>query len=285
MKALSRDARGRVLIVVAVLLLVALAYLGAGAVETNRLLDATDRDLDVALANQATVSDALSSDPFKDASPGAPGFDAAVARGKLEVELAHNAKVEARIRAAQSRLEASDRRLRMSKNWLTLPEAGRIDGERGRLSAAAAGYSYAATALAITDDQLKCFDALYDFYADFEAATRLAASKDTAGALAAYPRLEQKLHTAANLVAGTHIPPQMRPFAATLADLLSNFKLALQATDSHDPDGTKRYLDAVDADLKKASTFDVAGFNSWEESTFKPLQDGYNNGLRTARSG
>ena len=172
----------------------------------------------------------------------------------------------------ESTLGGAEQRLAILQ-WVALPARTTIAAERQRLKTALDGLKQADTALTAGSNMGKVILPLDDAMIDFTKMYTALGKRDLVGAAAPYPDAQQKLEEAISHDQAPGVPSIVPKQLTALNDLLNNTESLVQAIQSKDAAGIKKYSDALQAGLKNMSSLSLP--QDYAIKTYGPNQKAY----------
>jgi hypothetical protein len=188
------------------------------------------------------------------------------------------------IRADEDALDGANLRL-MILEWLAPRSRAAIAKERARLATARDGLSQADMALTAAANQAKVLLPLYEAMIEFTKMFTAMVKRDLAGAGAPYPDAHKKVALAMSLDHAPGVPESVAKSVSAFNDLLNNFENLVQAVQSKDAAGTKKYWDAVEAGLKTVAALPAAVPTDYRVKTYGGMQKTFDTVMTTIKSG
>jgi hypothetical protein len=188
------------------------------------------------------------------------------------------------VRADEAALDGANLRL-MILQWLAPPSRSAIARERVRLSTGRDGLGQADMALTAGANQAKVLLPVYDAMIGFTKMYTAMGKRDLAGAGAPYPDAHRKVQLAMSLDHAPGVPEALAKEVSAFNDLLNNIESLVQAIQSKDAAGTKKYSDAVQAGLKTMSTLPKTIPADYQIKTYGPMQKAYDRAMTTIKTG
>ena len=213
-------------------------------------------------------------------APGSGSSDLNVLKGEANKELAAVNDALTILHADESALSSVDLRLSVLQ-MVALPSGGAIRDERSRLKAGLDGLKQADTALTAGANIDKVLLPVYDAKIAYTKMKAAIDKHDLVGAGAPYPEAQQKLQEAMTLDKAAGVPDVVVKEVNSLNDLLNNTESLVQAIQSKDAAGVKKYSDAIQANLKTIGTLSLPG--DYEAKTYAPLQKNYDSAIKSLK--
>lgn len=175
------------------------------------------------------------------------------------------------VRGDEAAIDGANLRL-MVLQWVAPQSRAAIAKERMRLATARPGLSQADTALTAGANQAKVLLPLYEAMIDFSKMFTAMAKRDLARAAAPYPEAHKKVALALSLDHEPGVPESVAKVASAVNNVLDNFERLVQAVQSKDAAGTKKYSDAVEAGLKTMSALPKTIPADYQVKTYGGMQ-------------
>jgi hypothetical protein len=265
---------------IAVVFLLMIGYVVAGAAVAGAPLGRADKALATALGHQDQVVATLRTDPFKnvDFSSSTPDIPKAkTALTGYAKRLAQSTSLvgadRAALRAVQPSLEAS---------WLTLPERSTINRNRRRVDAALAALDGAGTGLDLLEKESAFAEPFLDALAGFEA---LGNATDLVSVQAQLPGTGASLQQAVALAKPPAVPTELSPLLSAMQQAVKDLQAMVAAAGANDATAFHQASISLDADVKALSGFDQTTLDAASQTRFQPLIDSYNANLKIAAGG
>lgn len=189
----------------------------------------------------------------------------------------------ASVQSDESTLSGLDQRLNIL-GLITLPSHASAAVQRQRVDQALTALQGADKTLTAGINQMKLLVPVLDATNDFLKMTTGIAQHNLAVAGAPYPDAQQKLQEATALAQADGVAPLQRDEVTAFTQLVSDTEQLILAIQNRDSGGTKKYAAAVQADGKKFSSYTDTALETWNTTTYGPLQKAYDKAL-TALSG
>jgi hypothetical protein len=185
------------------------------------------------------------------------------------------------VQGDESTLGGAEQRLAILQ-WVALPSRTTIAAERQRLKTALDGLKQADTALTAGSNMGKVILPLDDAMIDFTKMYTALGKRDLVGAAAPYPDAQQKLEDAISHDQAPGVPSIVPKQLTALNDLLNNTESLVQAIQSKDAAGIKKYSDALQAGLKNMSSLSLP--QDYAIKTYGPNQKAYDAAMKSLKS-
>jgi hypothetical protein len=185
------------------------------------------------------------------------------------------------VQADESALNSVDGRLSILQ-WVALPSGGAITAERLRLKTALDSLKHADTGLTAGSNMGKVVLPTYDAMIDFTNMYTALGKHDLVGAAAPYPDAQAKLQQAISQDQLPGVPAAVAKQLTALSSLLDNTESLIQAIQSKDNAGIKKYSDAVQAGLKTLSADSLPA--DYEQKTYGSEQKAYDAAMKSLKA-
>jgi hypothetical protein len=265
---------------IAVVLLLIVGYVVAGAAAAGATLGRAEKALTATLGHQDSVITTLSTDPFKSVDFSSSTPDIAKAKSALtdyQRKLAQSVSLVGTDRAALRGVQPN-----LQGSWLTLPEQSTINRDRRRVDAALAALASAGHGLDMLQKESAFTEPFLDALAGFLA---LGTATNLAGVQAQLPATGASLEQAVALAKPPAVPTELSPLLAAMQRAVADLQAMVAAAGANDATAFNQASTSLDADVKALTGFDQTTLDQADQSRFQPLIDAYNKNLKIAAGG
>jgi hypothetical protein len=271
--------RWLVLGAIALVFLLVIGYVVAGAALAGGPMSNADRTLRTAVSHNNSAVNHLNKDPFRDINFTSES-DIGAARTALAGFKQDLLRWDADVATDRTSLQRV--RSELHSSVLTLPEQGFIDSRRHRVEAALSALATAQKGIDISKKQIAFMEPFLDAVEGFVAIGKAGEAEDIAGIQAHLPTTGARLQTAIELARPPAVPAELTPALQTMMQLLKDLQALVTAVKANDAAGVRRNAAALEADGKQLEAFDEKTVEKATKALGQPLVDAYNRDMKVA---
>ncbi len=262
---------------IAVLFLVLIGYVLAGAAAAGGEVSRADSALKTTVSHNNTIVGMFDTDPFKNVNLNGNSPDIAGAKKAVTTFKGQIATWQADVTADRAALQKAKDDLQSS--FLTVPEQSTIDNRRHRIDAGLSALTSAQQGIDIYNKQVAFIEPFLDAVAGFEA---LGNAQDLAGVQAQLPETGANLQKALGLAKPPAIPAAITPLLTAMQKAVTDLQAMVAAVQANNEVAFNQANAALDADVKAVTDFDTTVLDKADKATFQPLVDAYNRNMDIA---
>ena len=265
---------------IALVLVLIVGYVLAGAALAAGPVARADRALKTTLTHNNSIADVFSNEPFKNIDFSADNPDLTAAKNalaKVRHDLAGWQADVTNDRAALLRAQAD-----LQSSFLTLPEQSVINSHRHRVDAAISAMTTAQKGIDIFSKQLAFVDPFIDVIGGFIAIGNAAGSNDLNALQAQLTTTSASLQKAIKLAQSASLPAEILKGLQTMQQAVADMQALVSAVKSGDVAAVQKYAAAVEADGKALEATDQKAIEKAERALFQQLGDSYDRDMKTA---
>lgn len=265
---------------IAIILVLIIGYVLAGAALAGGPVSRADKALNTTLADDKTIGDLFTNDPFKNVDLNSNNPDISAAKAALATVRQDVSTWQADV--TRDRAALLQARADLQSSFLTLPEQSTITSDRHRLDAALSALATAQKAIDIFSKQLAFLDPFFDVIGGFTAIGNAADKNDVNAMQSAITTTKASLQKAATLAQSASLPTGIMTVVKTMQQTVTDMQALLSAVQAGDAAGVEKYAAAVEAEGKALEATDQNAIDAAERAVFQPLSDAYNRDMKTA---
>lgn len=265
---------------IAVILVLIIGYVLAGAAVAGGPVSKADKALSTTLSDDKTIGDMFTNDPFKKVDFNSNNPDISAAKAALATVRQDISRWQADVTRDRAALQQA--RADLQSSFFTLPEQSTITSHRHRLDAALSALVSAQKAIDIFSKQMAFVDPLFDVIGGFTAIGNAADKNDINAMQTAITTTSASLQKAAALAQSASLPAGIMTGMKTMQQAITDMQALVSAVQAGDAAGVDKYAAAVEAEGKALEATDQNAIDAAERAVFQPLSDAYDRDMKTA---
>ena len=282
--ALLKESRGRAIVAVATVIVIAAAYLIAGFAFASARMGAADHTLNDVISHQNSLNKNLNdvNTTFSVLSNGA-NYNPTAARGAVQHWVAGARTATDTITRDDSALASASVSLG-DMGWLTAPSRKTLDHEGVRIAHARRALTSARIVAADYVQDGRFWIAFITSEQDLETLITASATGDWASAKTALATTTDDLDGAASLSTSPGLPSELHAVMADFKTFVVDYGRLVAASQSQNDAAITAATQAVTADWQKLGSYDFDHITTEITAFYKPLIDGFNSEMALATS-